>query len=120
MVILLLWRDLSYAGEHYWNILFVTKPVILWLTWDAENDLNRTGIGFNKKKNIFTTMMILVPDYECGRAPGKDYFYFDLDKFLDFLTICDLKRDLWMSTVFQWYWDFLPEIYYLGQPSWDK
>ena len=25
---------------------------------------------------LFTTMMILVPDYDCGRAPGEDDFYF--------------------------------------------
>ena len=36
--------------------------------------INSTEIDFDGKGNIFMTMMSLVPDCECKRAPGKDDF----------------------------------------------
>ena len=38
--------------------------------------VNSTKIDFNRKWNIFTTMMNLTLAYGCGRAPGEDDFYF--------------------------------------------
>ena len=75
---------------------------------------------------LFTTMMILVLDCEYGRAPGEDFFYFWLGWVLIFfiLTICEwvLYYDkCWAQTIFGLaHWDFLSEIYNLGQMSWDK
>ena len=51
-------------------------------------------------------MMILVPDWECKRAPGEDDFYLIWTNFQYFnLTIYELKKDLWMDNYLEFILD---------------